>query len=73
MHYRRTVGPIDPEDGERIGPLGCAAFPEPPGIPEAILKNKHDHRTPYAGDHGIQFAPKDAKAAAFIEKWPPFL
>ena len=33
----------------------CAAFPD--GIPEAILTNKHDHRKPYKGDHGILFDP----------------
>ncbi|WP_371142420.1 hypothetical protein [Burkholderia cepacia] len=40
------------------GTLVCDAFPEAPGIPDAILSNTviHDHAV--EGDHGIQFEPK---------------
>ena len=31
----------------------CEAFME--RVPHAILRGKHDHRTPYPGDNGIRF------------------
>ena len=42
-------------DRARKGAPTCAAFPS--GIPMMILTNRHDHRKPYPGDHGIRFAP----------------
>ena len=34
----------------------CRAFPK--GIPEAIIKNRHDHRSPFNGDYGVRFEPE---------------
>lgn len=34
---------------------GCKAFPTLNGIPKEIWKGKHDHSTPFPGDHGIMF------------------
>lgn len=35
----------------------CAAYPD--RIPAAIWDGRHNHRTPYPGDHGIQFEPRE--------------
>jgi hypothetical protein len=35
------------------GKIRCTAFPD--GIPNEILDNIHDHKTPYPGDNGIRF------------------
>ena len=67
VHFRSAIGPIG-EGGGRQGPLGCAAFPKPPGIPEAIIMNHHDHRQPYKGDHGILFEPKADASAEALER-----
>ena len=34
----------------------CRAFPG--GIPEAIAKNRHDHRNPFDQDQGLRFEPE---------------
>ena len=38
-----------------FNPIRCPAFPD--GVPVPIQMNKHDHRKPYLGDHGIRFEP----------------
>jgi hypothetical protein len=42
--------------------LRCRAFPDE--IPVLIQMNKHDHRKPYPGDHGIHFEPMAEVPAA---------
>lgn len=42
---------------DRMGGNYCNAFPNPPGIPAAIILGEHDHRQPYPGDRGIRYAP----------------
>ena len=36
----------------------CGAFPESESIPLEIWMGVNNHRTPFPGDHGIQFEPK---------------
>lgn len=43
--------------------LYCDAYPDQPGIPDAILHTRVDHRQAYASDRGIQFALIDDAAA----------
>ncbi|MCX7004666.1 MAG: hypothetical protein NTV22_15520 [bacterium] len=42
--------------GRALNPITCDAFPK--GIPDGMLA-RGEHRTPYPGDHGIQFEPID--------------
>ncbi len=38
---------------------GCKAFPGDYSIPREIWVGKHNHRTPYPGDNGILFEPRE--------------
>jgi hypothetical protein len=55
--YYVGTSPVCESCRHRIGHrhLSCDAFPD--RIPRDIWNNRHDHRTPFPGDHGIQFAP----------------
>ena len=37
----------------------CRAYPT--GIPIPIVMGEHEHETPYKGDNGIQFEPREGE------------
>lgn len=47
------------------GPYKCEAYPE--GIPQAIIFSKVDHRKPYEGDGGKQFAARREQDADWAD------
>jgi hypothetical protein len=48
-------------------PRVCEAFPE--GIPLPIWLGKHDHTTPYPGDHELRYEPLTAADAPALRAW----
>ncbi len=59
--YRSPLSDAALDAGAVLGP-SCEAFPG--GIPAEIWENRADHRKPYPGDNGLQWAPI-APAAKF--------
>jgi hypothetical protein len=45
----------------------CAAFGGPP--PDEIFRDGFDHRMPFPGDNGVQFAPKGPVDVEFLDKF----
>jgi hypothetical protein len=50
---------LDVTDELTTEPLRCEAYPD--GIPTEILESLTDHRVPYLGDNGIQFAYQEGR------------
>jgi hypothetical protein len=55
MERTRVVAQPKQPGAEPTVSYVCKAFPK--GIPKAIAEGRHDHREPYAGDHGVRFTP----------------
>lgn len=47
------------------GSQSCRAFPG--GIPEEIMSGRHDHRTPYDGDHDILWEQDDGPESVTVD------
>ena len=47
----------------------CDAFPGDQGIPYEIATDLHDHRFPFTGDHGVQFALDSSLAPSSLEQF----
>lgn len=43
---------------DRVDGNFCDAFPDGDGIPTIIVLGRVTHRTPYPGDHGVQWEPR---------------
>jgi hypothetical protein len=41
---------------KHAGGATCDAFPQ--GVPDAILRNQHDHCQPYPNDRGVRWVPQ---------------
>ena len=60
LYCKHWVSPLDrtDDDAQADEPTQvCTAYPLPGGIPDAVWRNQADHRQPYPGDNGVQFAP----------------